>query len=84
MPYVGWNGQRPCHREAGDPDRPHLVTGGTAHSLLPGLDAQQTAMAAAIPACRRWLSNGGGHPAMLTHARGFRRAADDFLAAARF
>jgi hypothetical protein len=31
-----------------------------------------------------WLSNGGGHAAMWTCAPGFRKAADDFLAAVRF
>ena len=63
---------------------PVLLSGSPADPLLPDLDAQQTAMAAQIPDCRRWLSAGGGHPAMWTDARGFRQAADDFLAFARF
>lgn len=37
-----------------------------------------------IPDRRRWLSNGGRHPAIRTCAPGFSRAADCFLAAAHF
>jgi hypothetical protein len=61
-----------------------LLTGSPADPLFPDFDAQQAAMAARIPDCRRWLSSGGGHPALRTDARGFRRAADEFLAGVRF
>jgi hypothetical protein len=54
-----------------------LLTGSPADPLLPDLDAQQAAMAAQLPDCRRWRANGGGHPAMWTDTRGF-------LAAVRF
>ena len=84
MPCLVWNGQR-LYREAGDPGRPLLVLlpGSPADPLLPDLDEQHAAMVAQIPDCRRWLSNGGEHPAVRTDARGSRRAADDFLSAAR-
>ena len=74
----GWDPFAGRLREIGCPV---LLTGSPVDPLLPDLDAQQTAMAQQIPECRRWLSNGGGHPAMWTDARGFRGAADDFLAA---
>jgi len=41
-------------------------------------------MAERIADCHRWLSSGGGHPALRTDARGFRPAADAFLAGVRF
>ena len=63
---------------------PVLLTGSPADPLLPDVDAQQTAMAAQIPKCHRWLSSGGGHPAMWTSPREFRQAADEFLARLRF
>lgn len=74
-PFAGQLGQLGC---------PVLLTGSPADPLLPDLDELQAAMAAQIPECRRWLSSGGGHPAMWTDARGFRRAADDFLGGVRF
>jgi pimeloyl-ACP methyl ester carboxylesterase len=63
---------------------PVLLTGCSADELLPGLDARQAALAAQIPECRRAFFTGGGHPAMWTCAREFRRAADEFLAGIAF
>jgi valacyclovir hydrolase len=73
----GWD---PLAGRLGDVRCPVLLTGCSADELLPGLDARQTALAARLPECRRAFFTGGGHPAMWTCSREFRRAADAFLA----
>jgi len=74
-PFAGRLGEVRC---------PVLLTGCSADELLPGLDARQAALAAQIPECRRAFFTGGGHPAMWTCAREFRRAADAFLGGLEF
>ena len=63
---------------------PVLLTGSPADPLLPFLDARQAALAEQLPDCRCWHANAADHPAMCMYAPGFRRVADDFLAAVRF
>jgi pimeloyl-ACP methyl ester carboxylesterase len=77
----GWD---PLGGRLGDVCCPVLLTGSSADETLPGLDARQAEMAARLPSCRRAFFTGGGHPAMWTCAREFRRAADAFLAAIDF
>ena len=77
----GWN---PFAGRLGQIGCPVLLTGSPADPLLPDLDARQAAMAEQIPDCRHWLADGGDHPAMCMYAPGFRRAAENFLAAVHF
>jgi len=74
-PFAGRLGQIGC---------PVLLTGSPADPLIPDLDARQAALEAQLPDCRRWLAHGGDHPNIWACVPGFRRAADDFLAAVRF
>jgi pimeloyl-ACP methyl ester carboxylesterase len=74
-PFAGQLGQIGC---------PVLLTGSLGDSLLPDIDARQAAMAQQLPDCRRWLANAADHPDMCMYAPGFRRVADDFLAAVSF
>ena len=77
----GWD---PLAGRLDDVRCPVLLAGCSGDELLPGLDARQAEMAARLLDCRRAFFTGGGHPAIWTCAREFRRAADVFLAGIAF
>jgi valacyclovir hydrolase len=75
----GWN---PLAGRLGDIRCPVLLTSSLGDEELPSVVAQHQHLALEIADCRLWVTPRGGHPAMWTDKRGFRREAARFLAGA--
>jgi pimeloyl-ACP methyl ester carboxylesterase len=75
----GWD---PLAGRLGDLRCPVLLTSSLGDEELPSVVAQHQHLAVEIADCRLWVTPRGGHPAMWTDRRGFRREAARFLAGA--
>jgi valacyclovir hydrolase len=75
----GWD---PLAGRLGDIRCPVLLTSSLGDEELPSVVAQHQHLATEIADCRLWVTPRGGHPAMWTDKRGFRREAARFLAGA--
>lgn len=64
----------------GDIRCPVLLTSSLGDEELPSVVAQHQHLAMEIADCRLWVTARGGHPAMWTDRRGFRREAARYLA----
>jgi valacyclovir hydrolase len=73
----GW---QPLANRLGDLRCPVLLTSSLGDEELPSVVPGHQRMALGIADCRLWVTPRGGHPAMWTDKRGFRRRADRFLA----
>jgi valacyclovir hydrolase len=73
----GW---QPLAGRLGDLRCPVLLTSSLGDEELPSVVPGHQRMALGIADCRLWVTPRGGHPAMWTDKRGFRRRADRFLA----
>ena len=73
----GWD---PLAGRLGDVRCPVLLTSSLGDEELPSVVAQHQHLAMELPDCRLWVTPRGGHPAMWTDRRGFRREAARFLA----
>jgi valacyclovir hydrolase len=73
----GWD---PLAGRLGDIRCPVLLTSSLGDEELPSVVAQHQHLALEITDCRLWVTPHGGHPAMWTDKRGFRREAARFLA----
>jgi valacyclovir hydrolase len=72
----GWD---PLAGRLGDIACPVLLTSSLGDEELPSVVAQHQHLALQIADCRLWVTPRGGHPAMWTDKRGFRREAARFL-----
>ena len=72
----GW---KPLQGRLGDIRCPVLLTSSLGDEELPSVVPSHQRMAQGITDCRLWVTPRGGHPAMWTDKRGFRRRADRFL-----
>jgi pimeloyl-ACP methyl ester carboxylesterase len=73
----GWD---PLAGRLGDVRCPVLLTSSLGDEELPSVVAQHQHLAMELTDCRLWVTPRGGHPAMWTDRRGFRREAARFLA----
>ena len=73
----GWD---PLAGRLGDVRCPVLLASSLGDEELPSVVAQHQHLAMELPDCRLWVTPRGGHPAMWTDRRGFRREAARFLA----
>ena len=73
----GWD---PLAGRLGDIRCPVLLTSSLGDEELPSVVAQHQHLAMELADCRLWVTARGGHPAMWTDRRGFRREAARFLA----
>lgn len=74
--HGGW---QPLAGRLGDIRCPVLLTSSLNDEELPSVVPQHQRMALGIADCRLWVTPRGGHPAMWTDKRGFRRRAGRFL-----